>query len=68
MSQPEDALLDLIVRIRRASASLADSSEDGEWSKSQRDRMAAKAEGLSMAVRYVEMQLAESRGEQRRVY
>jgi hypothetical protein len=68
MTQPEDALLDLIVRIRRAASSLADSSEDGEWSDAQRDVMAAKSEGLSMAVRYAEMQLAESRGEQRRAY
>lgn len=68
MAQPDDALLDLIGKIRRAANGLDSASEDSEWTKTQRDLMAAKSEGLSMAVALCEMQLRESRGEPRRVY
>lgn len=68
MGQPDDALLDLIVKIRRAASSLSSASEDSEISAAGQDRMMAKAEGLSLAVALCEMQLRESRGEPRRVY
>lgn len=68
MGQPEDALLDLIGRIRKSAASLCSASEDGEWGKKEQDLMAAKADGLMAAVTLAEIQLAESRGEKRRVY
>lgn len=68
MGQPEDALLDLIVRIRSSAVSLAHASEDGEWPKHERDLMAAKADGLAMALYFAEDQLRQSRGEPRRAF
>lgn len=68
MSQPEDALLDLISRLRKAAIGLSSCSDDGEFTKSERDLMSAKAEGIGLAIQYTEAQLRESRGEPRRVF
>lgn len=66
MGQAEDRLLDVMSRIRKACIALSDAAEDREWDRLERDLMAAKADGLAMAMTFLADELRETK--ERRVY
>lgn len=66
MGQAEDRLLDVSLRIRKACISLSGAADDSDWPQYDRDLMAAKADGLAMALSIVEEELGEKK--ERRVF